>query len=32
MKQTTKLLLTLLTGFALGGGAIGDWHARSATK
>ena len=24
MKQTTKLALTLLTGFALGGGAIGS--------
>jgi Domain of unknown function (DUF1330) len=28
MKQTTKLALTLLTGFALGGGAIGELKAQ----
>jgi uncharacterized protein (DUF1330 family) len=28
MKQTTKLALTLLTGFALGGGAIGALEAQ----
>jgi hypothetical protein len=28
MKQTTKLALTLLTGFALGGGAIGALKAQ----